>query len=79
MLTAFTLTLTPSTSGQTTSTGSPHLFNVTLPEGIEGFCRRGGKGTTSRDWVAFGPKPVIDASASADFAAYMAWKAAQGQ
>lgn len=76
MLPAITITLTPTTEGAT-STGSPWLYTLTLPEGVEGLCRRGGKGTGKRDWVAYGPKVALTATAADEFKAFLAWKAAQ--
>lgn len=75
---AITITLVPCSEGST-STGSPWLFTLTLPDGVEGLCRRGGKGTTKRDWVAYGSKTTLPVSASADFLAFQAWKASQAQ
>jgi hypothetical protein len=75
---AITITLVPCSEGST-STGSPWRFTLTLPEGvdIEGLCRRGGKGTTKRDWVAYGSKTTLPVSASEDFKAFIAWKESQ--
>ena len=78
MSNAITIVLTPTTSGAT-SGGAPHLFTLTLPDGVAGLCRRGGTGTTSRDWVAYGSKNTLPVSASDDFKAFLAWKAAQGK
>lgn len=78
MSNAITIVLTPTTEGAT-STGSPWLFTLTLPDGVEGLCRRGGKGTTKADWVAYGSKNAMPVSASEDFKSYLAWKASQGK
>lgn len=76
MLPAITIVLTPTDYGST-SGGAPHLYTLTLPDDVKGLCRKGGPGTTARDWVAYGDKVTMPASAAADFLAFQAWKAAQ--
>lgn len=78
MLPAITIVLTPTDHGST-SGGAPHLYTLTLPDGVVGLCRRGGTGTTSKDWVAYGSKETLPVSAKADFAAFLAWKASQAK